>query len=179
MAFLAARGLTSPLLGCVTSYQVDCRIQKWHMTAMIESTASDRSRFYSVAELAREFSLTSQGIRFYEESGLIAPARVGRTRVFNYQDRARLGLIQRLRRLGFSIEAIRDYLSLYKADATGAAQYRRGLERIAERIEELESKRRDLDETLAGLRTLEREARERLDRALMQETKRRRSSNGA
>ena len=145
---------------------------------VIDSAPSDRSRFYSVAELAREFSLTSQGIRFYEESGLIAPARVGRTRVFNYQDRARLGLIQRLRRLGFSIEAIRDYLSLYKADATGAAQYRRGLERIAERIEELESKRRDLDETLAGLRTLELEAKGRLDRALMQEPKRRRSTNG-
>jgi hypothetical protein len=56
---------------------------------MTDSALSDRSRFYSVAELANEFSLTSQGIRFYEESGLIAPARVGRTRVFNYQDRAR------------------------------------------------------------------------------------------
>jgi DNA-binding transcriptional MerR regulator len=145
---------------------------------MIDSATSDRSRFYSVAELAKEFSLTSQGIRFYEESGLIAPARVGRTRVFNYQDRARLGLIQRLRRLGFSIEAIREYLSLYKADATGVAQYRRGVERIAERIEELESKRRDLDETLAGLRALELEAKARLDRALMQDNKRRRSKNG-
>ena len=80
-----------------------------------------------MAELASEFSLTSQGIRFYEESGLISPARVGRTRVFNYQDRARLMLIQRLRRLGFSLEAIREDLSLYKADATGATQYRRGL----------------------------------------------------
>jgi len=146
---------------------------------MIDSAPSDRSRFYSVAELAREFSLTSQGIRFYEESGLIAPARVGRTRVFNYQDRARLGLIQRLRGLGFSIEAIRDYLSLYKADATGVAQYRRGLERIAERIQELEGKRRDVDETLAGLRALELEAKERLDGALIQESKRRRSKNGA
>jgi DNA-binding transcriptional MerR regulator len=145
---------------------------------MIDSATSDRSRFYSVAELAREFSLTSQGIRFYEERGLIAPARVGRTRVFNYQDRARLGLIQRLRRLGFSIEAIREYLSLYKADATGAAQYRRGLERITERIEELKSKQRDLDETLAGLRALELEAKDRLNRAL-QERKRRRSKNGA
>ena len=64
---------------------------------MTDLAASDRSRFYSVAELAQEFSLTSQGIRFYEESGLISPARVGRTRVFNYQDRARLILIQRLR----------------------------------------------------------------------------------
>jgi DNA-binding transcriptional MerR regulator len=125
---------------------------------MIDSASADRSRFFSVAELAKEFSLTSQGIRFYEESGLITPARVGRTRVFNYQDRARLVLIQRLRGLGFSIEAIREYLSLYKADVTGAAQYRRGLERIAERIRELESKRRDLDETLAGLRELEFEA---------------------
>src|SRR5262249_54451598 len=84
---------------------------------MIDESPSDRSRFYSVAELAQEFSLTSQGIRFYEEEGLIAPARVGRTRVFNYQDRARLMLIQKLRRLGFSIDAIREYLSLYKADA--------------------------------------------------------------
>ena len=148
------------------------------MKVMIDSALSDRTRLYSVAELADEFSLTSQGIRFYEESGLITPARVGRTRVFNYQDRARLGLIQRLRRLGFSIDAIREYLSLYKADTTGAAQYRRGLERIAERIQELESKRRDLDEALTGLRALEMEAKERLERALNEERKRRRSKNG-
>ena len=90
---------------------------------------------------------------------------------------ARLILIQRLRRLGFSIEAIREYLSLYKADATGATQYRLGLERIAERIRELESKRRDLEETLAGLRGLEIEAKERFDRALIEETKRRRNKN--
>jgi len=140
-----------------------------------EEANSDRSRVYGVAELAHEFSLTAQGIRFYEESGLIAPARAGRTRVFNYQDRARLILIQRLRRLGFSIDAIREYLGLYKADATGAAQYRLGLERIIERIGELESKKRDIDETLAGLRALETDARERLDRALTEETQRRRT----
>ena len=145
---------------------------------MTDSALPDRSRLYSVAELANEFSLTSQGIRFYEESGLIAPARVGRTRVFNYQDRARLSLIQRLRRLGFSIEAIREYLSLYKADARGVAQYQRGLERITERIKELESKRHDLDETLAGLHALELEAKERLERALNDETKRRGGKNG-
>ena len=146
---------------------------------MTDSPTSDRSRFYSVAELANEFSLTSQGIRFYEESGLIAPARVGRTRVFNYQDRARLVLIQRLRRLGFSIVAIREYLSLYKANATGAAQYRVGLERITERIRELEGKRRDIDETLEGLRALEREAKERLDRALIKDAKRQQSKTSS
>ena len=67
---------------------------------------------------------------------------------------------------------------MYKTDATGMAQYRRGLERITERIKELESKRHDLDETLAGLRALELEAKERLERALGDETKRQRSKNG-
>ena len=67
---------------------------------------------------------------------------------------------------------------LYKTDATGAAQYRRGLERITERIQELESKRHDLDETLAGLHALELEAKERLERALNDETKRRGGKNG-
>jgi DNA-binding transcriptional MerR regulator len=139
---------------------------------MMDEPAEDRGRLYSVAELAEEFSLTTQGLRFYEESGLLAPARAGRTRVFSYRDRARLQLIQKLRGLGFSIDAIREYLSFYKSDATGAAQYRLGLERIANRIEELEAKKRDIDETLAGLRALEADARSRLDLALAEEARR-------
>src|SRR3974377_284972 len=104
--------ITSPLYLLKLTFENSSRI----VSAMTDSPPSSRWRFYSFAELASDFSLTSQGIRFYEESGLIAPARVGRTRVFNYQDRARLSLIQRLRRLGFSIDAIREYLSLYKTD---------------------------------------------------------------
>jgi DNA-binding transcriptional MerR regulator len=145
---------------------------------MTDAESSDRSRLYSVAELAQEFSLTTQGLRFYEECGLITPARAGRTRVYGYRDRARLQLIQKLRRLGFSIDAIREYLSFYKSDATGAAQYRLGLERIANRIHELEAKRRDIEETLAGLRALELDARKRLDLALAGESGHR-AANGA
>jgi DNA-binding transcriptional MerR regulator len=125
---------------------------------------SDRARLWSVAELAAEFSLTAQGIRFYEEKGLLSPARAGKTRVYSYRDRARLILIQKLRRLGFALDDIREYLSLYKSDSTGAAQYRLGLEKIGRRIAELVEKRRDIDEALAGLRALEREAKERLAR---------------
>jgi len=133
---------------------------------MNDSATTERDRLWSAAELAREFALTAQGIRFYEEKGLIAPARVGKTRVFGYRERARLILIQKLRRLGFSLDAIREYLSLYKADASGVTQYQVGLKRIAERIAELEAKRRDIDEALAGLRTLEADAKERLAEAL-------------
>src|SRR5690348_15090057 len=96
-----------------------------------DQTSPDRARFWSVAELAAEFSLTAQGIRFYEEKGLLSPARAGKTRVFNYRDRARLILVQKLRRLGFGLGDIRECLSLYKSDATGAAQYRLTLEKIA------------------------------------------------
>jgi DNA-binding transcriptional MerR regulator len=131
-----------------------------------ESPSADRAKLYTAAEIAREFSLTAQGIRFYEEKGLLTPARAGKTRVFNYRDRARLILVQKLRGLGFSLEAIREYLSCYKSDATGAAQYRLGLKRIASRIRELEDKKRDIDEALAGLRVLEAEARERLEQAM-------------
>jgi len=145
---------------------------------MTDAESLGRSRLYSVAELAREFSLTTQGLRFYEECGLISPARAGRTRVYGYRDRARLQLIQKLRGLGFSIDAIREYLSFYKSDATGAAQYRLGLEKIANRIQELEAKKRDVEETLAGLRALELDARKRLDLALAGESSHR-STNSA
>lgn len=133
---------------------------------MQDDSSPERSKLHSAAELAREFSLATQGLCFYEEEGLIARARVGKTRVYGYRERARLLLIQKLRRLGFSIDAIRDYLNLYRSDASGAVQYRVGLEKIASRIRDLEEKRRDIDEALAGRRALELEAQERLSRAL-------------
>lgn len=146
--------------------EVDFSNARGQLALMEDDASSDRDKLHSAAELAREFSLTTQGLRFYEQKGLIAPARVGKTRVYGYRERARLLLIQKLRRLGFSIEAIADYLNLYKSDASGAAQYRAGIEKIASRIRELEEKKRDIDEALAGLRALELEAQERLSHAL-------------
>jgi DNA-binding transcriptional MerR regulator len=150
----------------LSSRQVDFSIDEAQLEMMQDDPSPERAKLHSAAELAREFSLTTQGLRFYEQKGLIAPSRVGKTRVYGYRERARLLLIQKLRRLGFSIEAIGDYLNLYKSDATGAVQYRVGLEKIAARIRELEEKKRDIDEALAGLRALELEAQERLSRAL-------------
>ena len=74
---------------------------------------------YTTAALAREFGLTTRAIRFYEQEGLIAPARRGRTRVFSPRDRVRLRLVQRGRRLGFSIREIREILDLYDGRGGG------------------------------------------------------------
>ena len=109
-------------------------------------------------QLAEELGITARAIRFYEAKGLIAPRRAGTTRVFDRRDRARLLLVLRGKRLGFSLASIREFLDLYDADRTQAAQLRLLLDSTRERIRELERQRLDLDQTLRELREVEAEA---------------------
>ncbi len=113
---------------------------------------------FTVNQLAEERGVTARAIRFYEAKGLIAPRRVGTTRVFDRRDRARLMLVLRGKRLGFSLASIREFLDLYDADRTQAAQLRLLLESTRGRIRELERQRVDLDQTLRELREVEAEA---------------------
>ncbi len=113
---------------------------------------------FTVNQLAEELGVTARAIRFYEAKGLIAPRRAGTTRVFDRRDRARLMLVLRGKRLGFSLASIREFLDLYDADRTQAAQLRLLLESTRERIRELERQRVDLDQTLRELREVEAEA---------------------
>ena len=113
---------------------------------------------YSVSQLAAELGITPRTIRFYEAQHLIAPRRAGTTRVLDRRDRARLLLILRGKRLGFSLSQIREYLSLYEGDRTQTGQVRLLLDLTRQRAEELELQRRDLDQTLAELRDIERQA---------------------
>ncbi|MGE4278750.1 MAG: MerR family transcriptional regulator [Magnetospirillum sp.] len=119
-----------------------------------------KDKLYSGTELAQEFALTPQALRFYEEKGLLQPARSGRMRVYTYRDRARLLLIQRLRRLGFSLEDCVQYLSLY--GSVGGGQYQLGLEKIERRVTELLRLRGEIDQTIDELKSLEQEARQKL-----------------
>jgi DNA-binding transcriptional MerR regulator len=115
----------------------------------------DRSKLYSVSELAQEFSLTPQALRFYEEKGLLKPARSGRSRVYTYREQARLVLILRLRRVGFTLEDIAEYLGLY---GRGGGQIVYGLEKIRARVADLVRMRSEIDTTIAELQGMEREA---------------------
>ena len=118
--------------------------------------------FFTVNQLAEELGVTARAIRFYEAKGLIAPRRAGNTRVFDRRDRARLLLVLRGKRLGFSLAEIRDYLDLYDADRSQLSQLGLLLARIRQRIEALEQQRHDLDQTLAELREVARQAAEAL-----------------
>src|ERR1041384_1192744 len=69
---------------------------------------------YTITELAHEFGLTTRAIRFYEDHGLLAPARVGRNRVYGNRDRVRLKLTLRGKRLGLSLSEIRELIDMYE-----------------------------------------------------------------
>ncbi|MBV9755883.1 MAG: MerR family transcriptional regulator, partial [Alphaproteobacteria bacterium] len=69
-------------------------------------------QFYTVTQLSAELGVTPRAIRFYETKGLLAPRRAGTTRVYTHRDRARLILILRGKRLGFSLREIKEYLEL-------------------------------------------------------------------
>jgi DNA-binding transcriptional MerR regulator len=111
---------------------------------------------YSIRDLAREFDVTTRTIRFYEDEGLISPARRGQTRLFSQRDRVRLKLILRGKRLGFSLGEIREIVNLYDAAPGEYGQLRFFLGKIAERRASLEQQRADIADTLDELAEVER-----------------------
>jgi DNA-binding transcriptional MerR regulator len=127
---------------------------------MNRATAEPRDLF-AIADLAGEFGISTRTIRFYESKGLLAPERVGGARIFRRRDRARLMLILRGKRLGFSLRDISEYLSLYDAHSH-TAQVAMLVEKVDERLALLENQLADLETTIAELREIRQLARERL-----------------
>ncbi|SEQ15170.1 DNA-binding transcriptional regulator, MerR family [Devosia sp. YR412] len=123
----------------------------------------DNRDLFAIADLAKEFGISTRAIRFYEAKGLLAPERVGATRVFRRRDRARLILILRGKRLGFSLRDISDYLSLY--DANRSQQVNLLTAKVDERLASLEAQLVDLQTTIAELKEIKKLADERLDKA--------------
>ena len=126
-------------------------------------TVQDTRDLFAIAELSREFGISTRAIRFYEAKGLLAPERVGATRVFRRRDRARLILILRGKRLGFSLRDISDYLSLYDADR--GQQVHLLTAKVDERLASLEAQLLDLQTTISELREIKKLADERLEKA--------------
>jgi len=126
---------------------------------------SENRDLFAIADLAREFGISTRAIRFYETKGLLTPDRVGSTRVFRRRDRARLILILRGKRLGFSLRDISEYLSLYDADRTQRAQVNLLVDMVDQRVQMLEQQLADLQTTISELREIKKLATERLAQA--------------
>lgn len=110
---------------------------------------------YTITELTREFDISTRTLRFYEDEGLIAPIRRGRTRLFRPSDRHLVRQILRGKRLGFSIAEIRDIISMYKAEPGEIGQLQTIVGKVEERRAELRQKRKDIEDTLAELDQVE------------------------
>lgn len=110
-------------------------------------------RTFTIRQLCTEFKATPRALRFYEDKGLLTPARDGMNRVYSYKDRARLILILRGKRVGLSLQEIREILELYGEHDEAMQQNAHSLKKFKEKIVDLEQQREDIDGAISELRT--------------------------
>jgi DNA-binding transcriptional MerR regulator len=126
---------------------------------------------YSISDLAREFDLTTRAIRFYEDMGLLEPARSGpggRSRVYSARDRTRLKLTLRAKRLGLSLSEAKDLIDMYDSPRDTGPQLRKFLVVLAAHRRQLEEQLAEVQANLNEVKVHEKEARgllARLDKA--------------
>jgi len=111
-------------------------------------------RTYTIRQLCVEFKVTPRALRFYEDKGLLSPAREGLNRIYSHRDRVRLTLILHGKRVGLSLAELREILDLYKLEDGAFKQYGQSLRKFRERIVALEAQREDIDQVLGELRTI-------------------------
>jgi DNA-binding transcriptional MerR regulator len=106
----------------------------------------------TIREMCEAFEVTPRTLRFYEAKELLFPIRQGTRRLFTRRDRARLKLILRGKRFGFSLEDIRQILDLYDQDGANEAQTLKTYELAQARLAQMEAQRAELDVAITELR---------------------------
>ncbi len=105
----------------------------------------------TIREMCDAYQVTPRTLRFYEAKELLFPIRQGQKRLFTKRDRARLKLILRGKRFGFSLEDIRQLLDLYDMGDQQSTQLRRTYELAQQRLAEMERQRDELNEAIGEL----------------------------
>ncbi|MDP4033652.1 MAG: MerR family DNA-binding transcriptional regulator [Pseudorhodobacter sp.] len=105
----------------------------------------------TIREMCAAFGVTPRTLRFYEAKALLFPIRTGTRRLFTKRDRARLTLILRGKRFGFSLEDIRQLLDLYDNDGSQERQLDQTCAFARDRLTQMERQRAELDTAIAEL----------------------------
>lgn len=116
---------------------------------------------YTIGELAQEFDTTTRAIRFYEDQGLVSPAREGQKRIYSAGDRITIKLIMRGKRLGFSLAESKELIELYNSADNNQEQHTRVLDQVRISRERLLQQQADIEMMLIELD--EHESRVRAD----------------
>ena len=106
---------------------------------------------WTISELSKEFDITPRTIRFYEDQGILSPARQGRNRVYVARDRTRLKLALRGKRLGLQLSEIRDLIDMYDGPMDTTAQLRHYLSVLSAQRATLEQQKHDIEEILGEI----------------------------
>mmetsp|Transcript_18477 Transcript_18477/g.30138 ORF Transcript_18477/g.30138 Transcript_18477/m.30138 type:complete len:134 (+) Transcript_18477:687-1088(+) len=106
----------------------------------------------TIRQMCEAFDVTPRTLRFYEAKELLFPLREGQKRLFTKRDRARLKLILRGKRFGFSLEEIRQLLDLYHMGDQQQTQLARTYEIARDRLADMESQRDELNEAIDDLK---------------------------
>ena len=106
----------------------------------------------TIREMCDMFDVTARTLRFYESKELLSPIREGQKRLFTKRDRARLKLILRAKRFGFSLEESRQLLDLYDMDDHGKTQLAVAYQQACERLKAMELQHEDLGEAIIDLK---------------------------
>ena len=106
----------------------------------------------TIRQMCEAYDVTPRTLRFYEAKELLTPIRIGTRRLFTRRDRARLALILRGKRFGFSLEDIRQTLDLYDRDNGLTAQRQKAYDLAVKRLAEMEAQRQELDVAIADLK---------------------------
>lgn len=114
--------------------------------------AEAKAKRYTITQLSKEFGITARTLRFYEDKGLLHPARRGQSRIFSYRDRVRLKLVLQGKRVGFSLTEIKEMLDLYDLRDGQVTQLRVSLDKFGDRIDQLEQQKADIERAIADLK---------------------------
>ena len=123
---------------------------------------------FSIGDLAREFDVTPRTLRFYEEKGLLNPAREGQSRVYGASDRTRLRLILRGKRLGLTLDESASLIMMYDPASNNEHQLEALIEKIRESRVRLEEQLKDLQRMLSDVSEWEQRSMQELDALRMQ-----------
>ncbi|AGT07739.1 MerR family transcriptional regulator [Paracoccus aminophilus] len=106
----------------------------------------------TIREMSETFGVTPRALRFYEAGALISPLRKGQMRLYSRSDRARLKLILRGKRFGFSLDQIREILELYNPEDKNLAQTQTALATARDRLSDMENQQAELGQAILELR---------------------------